>query len=90
VVDAVARSPPSLSLRQVYFVGLSLTVPWDVMEGGGHLTGLRTIVLSATAMSTYGTLFRVTTYGESHCASVGAIVDGCPPVRPASDPGASI
>ncbi|KAG5646873.1 hypothetical protein DXG03_001949 [Asterophora parasitica] len=30
-------------------------------------------------MSTYGRLFRVTTYGESHCASVGAIVDGCPP-----------
>ncbi|KAJ7071572.1 chorismate synthase [Mycena amicta] len=30
-------------------------------------------------MSTYGTLFRVTTYGESHCASVGAIIDGCPP-----------
>ncbi|KAL8286945.1 hypothetical protein RQP46_003951 [Phenoliferia psychrophenolica] len=30
-------------------------------------------------MSTFGTLFRVTTYGESHCASVGAIVDGCPP-----------
>jgi len=31
-------------------------------------------------MSTYGTLFRVTTFGESHCASVGAIIDGCPPV----------
>ncbi|KAF5382232.1 hypothetical protein D9757_008950 [Collybiopsis confluens] len=30
-------------------------------------------------MSTFGRLFRVTTYGESHCASVGAIVDGCPP-----------
>ncbi|TFK57721.1 chorismate synthase [Heliocybe sulcata] len=30
-------------------------------------------------MSTFGTLFRVTTYGESHCASVGVIVDGCPP-----------
>ncbi|KAG5353849.1 Chorismate synthase [Termitomyces sp. T112] len=30
-------------------------------------------------MSTYGKLFRVTTYGESHCASVGAIIDGCPP-----------
>lgn len=29
--------------------------------------------------STYGTLFRVTTFGESHCAAVGAIVDGCPP-----------
>ncbi|KAF8530937.1 chorismate synthase [Gautieria morchelliformis] len=30
-------------------------------------------------MSTFGSLFRVTTYGESHCASVGAIVDGVPP-----------
>ncbi|KAJ6573932.1 chorismate synthase [Mycena vulgaris] len=30
-------------------------------------------------MSTFGTLFRVTTFGESHCASVGAIIDGCPP-----------
>lgn len=29
--------------------------------------------------STYGTLFRVTTFGESHCAAVGAIIDGCPP-----------
>ena len=31
-------------------------------------------------MSTFGSLFRVTTYGESHCASVGAIIDGVPPV----------
>lgn len=30
-------------------------------------------------MSTFGNLFRVTTYGESHCKSVGCIVDGCPP-----------
>lgn len=30
-------------------------------------------------MSTYGTYFKVTTYGESHCRSVGCIVDGCPP-----------
>ncbi|GAA5889511.1 hypothetical protein JCM8208_001047 [Rhodotorula glutinis] len=36
-------------------------------------------------MSTFGTLFRVTTYGESHCASVGAIIDGCPPGMPLSD-----
>ncbi|KAF7437318.1 hypothetical protein PC9H_004157 [Pleurotus ostreatus] len=33
-------------------------------------------------MSTFGKLFRVTTYGESHCASVGAIIDGCPPGLP--------
>lgn len=30
-------------------------------------------------MSSYGTLFKVTTYGESHCKSVGCIVDGVPP-----------
>ena len=29
--------------------------------------------------STFGTLFRVTTFGESHCRGVGAVVDGCPP-----------
>lgn len=30
-------------------------------------------------MSTFGQAFRVTTYGESHCRSVGCIIDGCPP-----------
>ena len=29
--------------------------------------------------SHFGTLFRVTTFGESHCPGVGAVVDGCPP-----------
>ena len=29
--------------------------------------------------STFGTIFRVTTFGESHGKGVGAIVDGCPP-----------
>lgn len=28
--------------------------------------------------STFGKLFRVTTFGESHCRGVGAVVDGCP------------
>lgn len=28
--------------------------------------------------STFGTLFRVTTFGESHGKAVGAVVDGCP------------
>ncbi|KAK6081305.1 chorismate synthase [Seiridium cupressi] len=30
-------------------------------------------------MSTFGQHFKVTTYGESHCRSVGCIIDGCPP-----------
>ncbi len=29
--------------------------------------------------STFGTVFKVTTFGESHGKSVGAVVDGCPP-----------
>jgi len=29
--------------------------------------------------STFGTLFRISTFGESHCAGVGVIVDGYPP-----------
>jgi chorismate synthase len=29
--------------------------------------------------NTFGTLFRVTTFGESHGKAVGAVVDGCPP-----------
>ncbi|CAG8440147.1 12118_t:CDS:2 [Acaulospora colombiana] len=33
-------------------------------------------------MSTFGTIFRVTTYGESHGKSVGCIVDNCPPGLP--------
>ena len=29
--------------------------------------------------NTFGKLFTVTTFGESHCAALGCIVDGCPP-----------
>lgn len=36
-------------------------------------------------MSTFGSYFRVTTYGESHCRSVGCIVDGIPPGLPLTE-----
>lgn len=29
--------------------------------------------------STFGSIFRVTTFGESHGGAVGAVIDGCPP-----------
>ncbi|HPC62608.1 MAG TPA: chorismate synthase, partial [Verrucomicrobiota bacterium] len=29
--------------------------------------------------NTFGHLFRVTTWGESHGGAVGVVVDGCPP-----------
>lgn len=31
------------------------------------------------AGNSYGTLFRLTTFGESHGESLGGIIDGCPP-----------
>jgi chorismate synthase len=34
--------------------------------------------------NTFGHLFRVTTFGESHGAGIGVIVDGCPPRIPIS------
>jgi chorismate synthase len=35
--------------------------------------------------NTWGHLFRVTTWGESHGGAVGAVVDGCPPRLPLSE-----
>lgn len=37
------------------------------------------------AGSTFGTLFRVATFGESHGPAVGCIVDGCPPGIPITE-----
>jgi len=35
--------------------------------------------------SNFGTLFRVSTYGESHCKAVGVVIDGCPPGLPLTE-----
>jgi len=35
--------------------------------------------------NTFGKLFTVTTFGESHGAALGCIVDGCPPGLPISE-----
>jgi chorismate synthase len=35
--------------------------------------------------SSFGTLFRITTFGESHGPGVGVVVDGCPPRLPISE-----
>ena len=37
------------------------------------------------SMNTYGHVFRVTTWGESHGPAIGATVDGCPPGVPLSE-----
>ncbi|HRG65941.1 MAG TPA: chorismate synthase, partial [Saprospiraceae bacterium] len=28
--------------------------------------------------NTFGKIFRITTYGESHGPAIGAVIDGCP------------
>lgn len=35
--------------------------------------------------STFGRVYRVTTFGESHCKAVGAVIDGCPPRMPLTE-----
>jgi len=35
--------------------------------------------------NTFGALFRVTTWGESHGGAIGAVVDGCPSLLPLSE-----
>jgi len=35
--------------------------------------------------NTFGHLFRITTWGESHGPAIGCVVDGCPPGIPISD-----
>jgi chorismate synthase len=53
------------------------------------LANVRTRRYAATeqymAANTFGSLFTVTTFGESHGLALGAIVDGCPPGLPLSE-----
>lgn len=37
-----------------------------------------TLFLMQMAGNTFGTLFRLTTFGESHGAAIGGVIDGCP------------
>lgn len=37
------------------------------------------------SQNTFGTLFKVTTFGESHGMAVGGVVDGCPPNLPLTE-----
>ena len=36
-------------------------------------------------MNTFGRLFKVSIFGESHGESVGVLIDGCPPGLPLSE-----
>src|SRR5579883_962313 len=44
------------------------------LRSSGAPAGARTTAMG----NTYGQVFRVTTWGESHSGAIGAVVDGCP------------
>ena len=50
----------------------------------GELNSLRLPVTMGTG-NTFGKIFKISTYGESHGKGVGVIVDGCPPRIPLSE-----
>jgi len=50
----------------------------------GELNSLRLPVIMGTG-NTFGKIFKISTYGESHGKGVGVIVDGCPPRIPLSE-----
>jgi chorismate synthase len=52
---------------------------------GGILRAARLARYSRRVGNTWGRLFRVTTWGESHGAAIGAVIDGCPPRLPLSE-----
>ncbi|KAH7537409.1 hypothetical protein FEM48_Zijuj03G0089500 [Ziziphus jujuba var. spinosa] len=86
----------SSSLSSKPFLGAS---PTDGLSGLGSMpSDLRTPSIQflirprtlkklqvQAAGSTFGTHFRVTTYGESHGGGVGCVIDGVPPRRPLSE-----
>jgi chorismate synthase len=43
-------------------------------------------IVEAMAGNSFGTLFRFTTWGESHGPAIGVVVDGAPPLLPLAEP----
>ena len=52
------------------------------IEGVGSRTLVRIVEEGSWMGNTFGHLFRLTTWGESHGDAVGVVVDGCPPRLP--------
>jgi chorismate synthase len=77
---AGAPAPPSSSSARLLARGGFTSNPTTTSRQQRLTTTLR----PNSAGSTYGTNFRVTTFGESHGKGVGCVVDGVPPRLPIS------
>src|SRR5215470_1971501 len=58
--------------------GRSVPCRWWSIEGVEDQTGYRRLG-SVMAGNTFGHIFTVTSFGESHGPAIGCVVDGCPP-----------
>ena len=56
--------------------------PFDPGRHAGYHTGTGQ---NSMSFNTFGHLFRVTTFGESHGPAIGCVVDGCPPRIPLTE-----
>eukprot|EP00252_Welwitschia_mirabilis_P024344 TRINITY_DN7187_c0_g1_i1.p1 TRINITY_DN7187_c0_g1~~TRINITY_DN7187_c0_g1_i1.p1 ORF type:complete len:430 (-),score=82.78 TRINITY_DN7187_c0_g1_i1:224-1513(-) len=72
----------------------SKTFLWNSAEGARwrdtrqfHYSRSRSVKFEVRAGTgnTFGSVFRVTTYGESHGGGVGCVIDGCPPRIPLAE-----
>jgi chorismate synthase len=64
-----------ISKVKIYLESLHI----DPAPGAGYQAGRQANLMS---YNTFGHLFRVTTFGESHGAAIGCVIDGCPPRIP--------
>jgi chorismate synthase len=61
------------------FVAGGLTARKNANRSSGEAGGCRQGRSASMSHNTFGHLFRVTTWGESHGPALGCVVDGCPP-----------
>lgn len=50
----------------------------DFLNNHTSMIGLRSIRRSSMASNSFGQIFRITTFGESHGPAIGVVIDGCP------------
>ena len=64
---------------------LSAFTPFDRGPPRGYHHGAAGGIWNPMSFNTFGHLFRVTTFGESHGPAIGCVVDGCPPGIPLTE-----
>src|SRR5690606_15009071 len=70
------------SLFAIRYLAIHFSPPNRLSLGRDRLSFIALLVQPPMSYNTFGHLFRVTTWGESHGPAIGCVVDGCPPGIP--------